>query len=291
MQETAALKKPLLSRQTKHVIGYVITIVVILIIVFLMDLPLISMLGTALKEPRVSISSTSLLPKMGEWSVESFKNVFTTTDFGRNMINSAIVSVTTTFFCALIACSAGYALSRFRGKLFSGYSAMLLALQTFPQMLLLIPMFMLYTRLGLMNTLYSIIISYTTSNLAFNIMMVRGFFDTIPRELEEAGKVDGCTGFQAYLRIILPISLPGVATVAIFTFLNAWNEFTFASLMLRKTDIQTITVGLTKFVQQNTTDWSKLMAASAIATVPALFFLIFAQKYLIQGLTAGAVKG
>lgn len=290
-QNATAVKRPLLNRRQKHFVGNFFTYIALLIFVFIVDLPLIAMAGTAMKKENVALSSTSLLPKAGEWSFEAFGKVFTTTDFGRNLINSGIVSVCTTIGCILFASMAGYALSRYRGKFFSGYSVLLLMLQMFPQMLLLIPMFILYTKLGLMNTLYSVVISYTTMNLAFNIMMIQGFFDTIPRELEEAGKVDGCTGFQAYYRIILPISLPGIATVAIFTFLNAWNEFTFASLMLRKTELQTLTVGLTKFVQQYTTDWSKLMAASTIATVPALIFLVFTQKYLIQGLTAGAVKG
>ena len=275
----------------KPAAGKMITYISLIIVSFCMLLPLISMAGTAFKKGSVVLSSTSLLPGVKEWSLQAFIDVFTTTDFARNILNSIIVSVTTTICCIIVSSLAGYSLSRYKGRFFSFYLVMLLLLQMFPVMLLLIPMFILYTKLGLMNTLFSIIVSYTTSNLAFNIMMARGFFDTIPAELEQAGMIDGCSRFAAFYRIILPISVPGIATIAIFTFLNTWNEFLFASLMLRDSELFTITIALRKFVMQYTSNWSLLMAASTIITIPALIFLAFAQKYLVQGLTAGAVKG
>jgi len=128
-------------------------------------------------------------------------------------------------------------------------------------------------------------------NLAFSIWMLKGFFDTLPQELEQAAMVDGCTRFGAWLRIVIPISLPGIGTVAIFTFINSWNEYTLASIFLRRDEVQTMTVGLQKFVLQFSSDWPLLMSASAMATLPTIIFLIFAQKLLIQGMTAGAVKG
>ena len=281
----------LLSRRAKHRIGKLFAYLALFIIIFVVDLPLISMVGTAFKNQDAVLSTTSLFPQLGDWALQNFIDVFQKTSFGMNIVNSAIVSILATVFCVIIAAMAGYGLSRFRGKFFTGYSVLLLLMQMFPLMLLLIPMFMLYSSYGMVNNLSSLVIYYTASNLAFNIMMIRSFFDSLPRELEEAAKVDGCSGFVAFLRIIFPISLPGLITVSILTFLNSWNEYTFASLLLRKPDIQTLTVGLTKFVQQTDTNWGYLMAASTIAVLPALLFLAFAQKYLVQGLTAGAVKG
>jgi ABC-type glycerol-3-phosphate transport system permease component len=158
-------------------------------------------------------------------------------------------------------------------------------------MLLLMPLYLIFRRLGLINTLGSVILSYITGNLAFSIWMLKGFFDTIPIELEQAAMVDGCTRFQAFRKVIIPLALPGVATVAIFTFINAWNEYTLASIFLRNDKILTMTVGLQRFIQQVRADWAQLMAASTVATLPTLLFLLFAQKYLIEGMTAGAVKG
>lgn len=280
-----------MKKKTKRRIKTAILFVVLSGIVILVDLPLISMIGTAFKRNDAVLTTTGIFPEWGDWSVENFVGVFTKTKFGRNIVNSLFISAFATVLSVLMASMAGYALSRFRGKFFSSYSALLVLMQMFPAMLLLIPMFVLFSKYKMVNQPVSVMIYYAASNLAFSIMMIRSFFDSIPYELEESGKIDGGTNFGVYLRVIMPISLPGVATIGIMTFLNCWNEFTFASLLLRDTKVQTLTVGLTKFVQQSTSQWGYLMAASTIAVIPALLFLVFAQKYLVSGMTSGAVKG
>lgn len=254
-------------------------------------LPLISMVGTSFKKNDAVLTTTSMFPGFEEWSAENYIGVFQKTDFGHNMLISAFVSIVAMIICVIVATMGGYALARYKGGFFSLNSLLLLCVQMFPGMLLTIPMFLMYSSYGMVNKLPSIIIYYAASNLAFNMMMVRGFFSSIPIEMEEAGRVDGCSNFQAFFKLILPISVPGVATISIMTFLHAWNEYTMSSLLLRDKSIQTLTVGLTKFVQLDVVNWGYLMAASAIAVLPALLFLIFAQKYLVQGLTSGAVKG
>lgn len=245
-----------------------------------------------MKTPSAALTTKGLFPeRWSDVSLESFVKVLTKTTFGYNMLNSAVVAISVTIICIVIAALAGYAISRFRGRYFSFYSILLLLLQMFPTMLLLMPLYVLFNNLNLINTMGSVIISYVTMNLAFSIWMLKGFFDSIPAELEQAAMVDGCTQFTAYLHVVVPVSLPGVATVGIFTFINSWNEYTLASIFLRKDTAMTMTVGLQKFVQQNGADWSLLMAASTIATIPTLIFLLFAQRYLIEGMTAGAVKG
>jgi len=279
------------NKAPKEVIKDILTYLTLIAIILVMGLPIMSMLGTAFKERVVAISSSSLFPGWGEWRIESFRGVIDAGIFLRSLLNSAIVTVTVTFFCIVIASLAGYAISRFRGKIFSAYAVFLLLLQMFPIMLLLMPLFILYQQFGIINSLWSVIISYTTLNMAFSIWMLRSFFDTIPRELEQAAMVDGCTRFQAWLRVVMPISLPGIGTVAIFTFINAWNEYTLASIFLRRNEVFTATIALQQFVLQFSQDWPLLMAASTIAVTPTVIVLFFAQKLLIQGMTAGAVKG
>ncbi len=279
----------MLTRKQRKLYGNLITYLVLILLIFLINLPTISMVGTSLKAKDEALRTSSLFPRVPHF--ENLYNVVAKTAFGRNVINSLIVSTSVTLFCIAIASFAGYAISRFRGGVFSFYSTLLLMLQMFPLILLLIPLFIIFKTMRLIDTPFSVILAYTAWNLPFSIWMLKGFFDSIPFDLEESAMVDGCSQFISYWRIVLPISAPGISTVGIFTFVNSWNEYMLASIFLRRDEIKTITVGLEKFTQQYETDWAGLMSASTIATIPTLIFLLFAQKYLIQGLTAGAVKG
>jgi len=266
-----------------------LTYFALIVSIFLVDLPFFQMFSVSFKNRNEALTSGKFFPE--KMSLSNLMIVWSRTDFPRNLLNSLIVALATTFFCIVIAVIAGYALSRFRGKVFSGYAILLLLLQLFPGFLLLIPLFVIFTTLGLVDTLIACILAYTTINMAFSIWMVKGFMDTIPFDLEEAGMIDGCTQFSAFMRLVMPISMPGISTVGIFTFINSWGEYTLASILLRSDQNITLTLGLQKFVQQYTTDWPSLMTAASIATIPTIMFLIFAQKYLIRGMAAGAVKG
>ena len=262
---------------------------VLTLIVLVVNLPFLQMLMTAFKSRLEAISSTDFFPKA--LSLESFAVVLTNSDFLANMLNSLKIALLVTLFCILFAVMAGYAVSRFRGAVFNAYTTFMLILQLFPGVLMLIPLFIIFRTMGLIDSHWSTILAYTTSNLPFSIWLLKGFFDSIPEDIEQAGMIDGCSRFQSFWRLVLPVSMPGVSTVAIFTFINAWGEFTVASILLRSDQLLTMTVGLQKFKQQFTTDWPSLMAASALCTVPTLCFLVFAQKYLIRGMSAGSVKG
>lgn len=280
-----------LSRQGKIDLAKKIGVMALLVVTaFILNIPTLSMFGTALKSRSTALMDTRLFAPPGEWSLDSLQYVFAA-NFGQNILNSVYVSIGVTLSCIVVAALAGYSLSRYKGKAFGIYGICMLILQMFPIMLLLIPLFKIFTGLGLVDSLLSIYFSYLTINLPFSIWMLRGFFDTIPFELEEAAQIDGCSQFGAFVRTVIPLSMPGISTVAIFTFINCWNEYTLASIFLRDNRLFTLTLGLQKFVQQYTSDWSALAAASAIATIPTLVFLLVAQKYLIQGMTAGAVKG
>jgi len=275
----------LTRKQRKNIPIY---LALILIVIFI-DFPFFQMFSMSFKSKMEIYESLDLLPR--KISFENISYIWNKTGFALSVYNSAVVSLTSMFCCIIVAVIAGYALSRFRGKTFSVFSVFLLMLQMFPLILLLIPMFIIFSRLRLVDTLFSVVVAYTTRNLAFSIWMIKGFMDSIPFDLEEAAMIDGCNQFQALLRIIIPISMPGISTVGIFAFINSWGEFMLASILVRSESNNTISLGLRKFMLEFSVDWPLLMTASTMATIPTLFFLVFAQKYLIRGMAAGAVKG
>jgi len=265
------------------------TYLALILITFLVNLPFIQMVMTSFKSRLEAITSTSFFPQ--HISFESFSNVLTKSQFLLNMLNSLKIALIVTLMCIIFSVMAGYAVSRFRGAVFNAYTTFMLILQLFPGVLMLIPLFIIFRKMNLIDNHLSVILAYTTSNLPFSIWLLKGFFDSIPDDIEQAGMIDGCSRFGTFWRLVLPVSMPGVSTVAIFTFINAWGEFTVASVLLRSDALATMTIGLQKFKLQFTTDWPSLMAASALCTIPTLCFLVFAQKYLIRGMSAGSVKG
>ena len=275
----------LTRKQRKNIPIYLALIIIVIFI----DFPFFQMFSMSFKSKMEIYESLDLLPR--KISFENISYIWNKTGFALSVYNSAVVSLTSMFCCIIVAVIAGYALSRFRGKTFSVFSVFLLMLQMFPLILLLIPMFIIFSRLRLVDTLFSVVVAYTTRNLAFSIWMIKGFMDSIPFDLEEAAMIDGCNQFQALLRIIIPISMPGISTVGIFAFINSWGEFMLASILVRSESNNTISLGLRKFMLEFSVDWPLLMTASTMATIPTLFFLVFAQKYLIRGMAAGAVKG
>lgn len=252
------------------------------------SLPFISMIGTALKGDSEALSNSSLFPKRVVW--DSFRKVLEGR-FVMTTVNSLKISLIVALLCVILACLSGYALSRCRGKVFALYGSGVMVLQMFPMMLMLIPLFLIFKNLRLIDTHLSLILSYTCLNLPFSVWLMKGFFDTVPYEMEESAYIDGCGKFDTLVRIVIPVSLPGIATSGIFTFLNVWNEYTFSNTFVKNPDLVTLTVGLQDYLSQNSNSWGQMMAASAIGIVPSVLFLLFAQKYLIQGMTAGAVKG
>lgn len=206
-------------------------------------------------------------------------------------MNSLKIGVIVSCICVVLACFSGYALSRCRGKLFALYGSGVTVLQMFPMMLMIIPLFLIYKNLHLIDTHMSLILSYTCLNLPFSIWLMKGFFDTVPYELEESAYIDGGGRFHTLVKIIIPVSLPGIATSGIFTFLNVWNEYTFSNTFVKNPQLATLTVGLQEYLSQNSNSWGQMMAASTIGIIPSILFLLLAQKYLIQGMTSGSVKG
>jgi multiple sugar transport system permease protein len=224
-------------------------------------------------------------------SLEHFNFVLTHSDFPLFFRNSLIVSSATAMVATLLSSACGYALSRFhfRGK--TVLVALMLITQMFPLVMLIAPMFRLLVPLGLVNSLTGLIIVYTAFNAPFATFLMQSFFDAIPRELEEAAMIDGATRFGAFRRIVLPLTLPGLAATAGFVFTAAWSELLFALMLNSSARASTFPVGLLSFVSKFSVDFGQMMAAGVLALVPACLFFVLIQRYLVRGLTAGAVKG
>ncbi len=222
---------------------------------------------------------------------ENYIKLFVERDFLRWIWNSALVSVAVTVTGVFFASTAGYGFSRFR---FFGKNAGLLTLlttQMFPATMLLLPMYVMLIHLGLINTYLGVIIVYSATALPFCIWTMKGYYDTIPLSLEEAARIDGCTQFGAFYRIILPLAAPALVITALFSFMTAWSEYIVASQILQDTSLWTLPLGLKSFEATMSTEWGMYGAASLIVMVPVVLLFLGLSKWLVSGLTLGSVKG
>ena len=211
-------------------------------------------------------------------------------DFLRYMLNSLWVSTATTILGVVVAVPAAYAFSRFR---FPGRNALfftVLVRNMFPLVVFLIPLFILMKNLHLVNTHWSLILTYLTFGLPLSIWLLKGFYDNIPPQLEQAARIDGATRFQAFWLIVMPLSSPGIIATAIYAFIQAWNEYVYALTFLNNDKLLTLPVGLQRFFAEYSTNWPGLMAASFIMSVPVVVMFLMLQKYFVRALTEGAVK-
>ena len=246
---------------------------------------------------KISVTPENLLYSEGiklwpsRMTLANYQSVLQATDFPQFFLNSMIVSFISSFIVTIVASASGYALSRFRFAGKTLVSMLLLMTQTFPLVMVIPPIYRIMGQLQLTDNLYSLIIIYTAFNIAFATFLMQSFFDGVPRELEEAAMIDGCTRLQALRRIILPLTLPGMGATVAFVFTAAWGELLFALMLINSDSEKTFSVGLLTFVGKFAVDWGQMMAASVMALIPVCLFFLFLQRYLVTGLTAGAVKG
>jgi multiple sugar transport system permease protein len=241
--------------------------------------------------PNKALYSEALRAWPSSVTFENFASVFAATPFPTYFANSVIVSLSTAFFATILASLCAAAFSRYEFRFKSGIAFVLLLTQFFPLVIVLVPLFRLLVNLGLVNNLWGLIVVYTAINTPFAVFLMKSFFDGIPRELDEAALIDGCTRFGALWRVVLPLTLPGVAATLGFVFTGAWSELLFALMLINSESQKTFAVGLLDFVGKGAVNWGQMMAASTLALIPVVIFFGFIQRYLIRGLTAGAVKG
>jgi multiple sugar transport system permease protein len=278
------------TRRKSRLIKYAILYAVLLVLAAIVLLPFYWMVVSSFRPPEALFSSKPSL-WLSSLSLEHYAHVLRRTNFVAQFKNSVIVALCTTLVCILSGSFAGYSLSRFkiRGRFL--VSVVIFLTMMFPATVVLIPLFLVFRTLRLLNTYWGLVIAYATFALPFCTWMMKGFFDSIPMELEEAAIVDGCSRAGAMFRVALPLAAPGVAATAMFGFLLAWNEYLFALTFTTSENMRTLPVGLTLFSGEYYTNYGALMAASFMVCIPVLVFFLYANRYMIQGLTAGAVKG
>ncbi|PZM15463.1 carbohydrate ABC transporter permease [Rhizobium tubonense] len=246
---------------------------------------------------KVSLTPNDLLYTEGVrmWpsriTFDHFAFVLKHSDFPIFFRNSLIVAGSTSVVVTILASLSGYALSRFTFKGKYWIVGLMLLTQMFPLVMLVAPIFKILSPLGLTNSLTGLVIVYTAFNLPFATFLMQSFFDGIPKDLEEAAMIDGATQFIAFRQIILPLTLPGIAATLGFVFTAAWSELLFALMLISSNSASTFPVGLLTFVSKFSVDFGQMMAAGVLALIPACIFFLLIQRYLVQGLTAGAVKG
>ncbi|MCE0508642.1 carbohydrate ABC transporter permease [Microbacterium aurugineum] len=224
------------------------------------------------------------------FSFDAYVAIFTNPETMRFFLNSYIVAGSVTILTLIVAIQAAYAFSRFefRGKRI--LNVVIVSVQAVPPITLLIPYFGLMVALGLYNSYAGLILTYMVFTLPYAIIMMTGYFNTLPKELDEAVRVDGAGSMTALWRILVPISVPGIVSVGIYTFMIAWNEYLFALTLTRTIDMRTVPIGIQLLMGQHSYEWNQIMAMSVLGSIPVLILFLFFQRYFISGLTAGSVK-
>lgn len=278
-----------MKRKWKRVLLNILRFVILAFFLLAVLAPLYWLLITSFKT-NSEINSLQVNYWPHTFTTENYKKLFEVTNFGIYMRNSLIVTLATSVIVLVLSVSGGYALARYE---FKGKKFVLIAFlvsQMIPTILLFIPMFIIFGKFKLNNTLQSLIILYTVFNTPFCLITLRGFFERIPVSLEEAARVDGCNKAQALIKIIMPVLFPGIVATFVFAFTGAWNELLAGIMFINSNSLKTIPVAINAFIGKYSIDWGQMSAACMIALIPTVIFFAVVQKYIVQGLTQGAVK-
>jgi ABC-type glycerol-3-phosphate transport system permease component len=267
-----------------------IFLLLILAIVVVCIFPIYWMVTSAFRTyANLTTDSPSLFPK--PLSLQYIQTVLKYTPFFMYLKNSLVVCIGTVLINLIIGSMAAHSLARmrFRGKAILARGILLA--YVFPKMVIIVPLFVVIAKLHILNTYIGLILTYVVFTFPFSVWMLTAYFKKIPKELEECAHIDGASNLRTYVQIVLPLSAPGLAASAIFTFVATWKEFLYAFLLLNAENRRTLTVGLYGFIGAEVMEWGETLAFSTLMVVPVIIFFLFVQRSFIQGLTAGAVKG
>jgi arabinogalactan oligomer/maltooligosaccharide transport system permease protein len=262
---------------------------VLLVFVAISIYPALNVFSISLR-PGNRLRSTDLTIIPADWTFASYVELFTAQPFLRWVGNSLVVAILVTVTGVALASIGGYAFSRFR---FVGRKATMLAIlttQMFPATMLLLPLYILIARLGLVNTYLGLMLFYVSTALPFCVWQMKGFYDTIPASLEEAARIDGCSRERAFWSVILPLATPGLVITALFSFMTAWSEYIVAAQVMQDEEMFTLPLGIKSFQASLSSQWGLYAAASILVSIPVVVVFLVLSKYLVTGLTLGSVK-
>lgn len=275
--------------RTNFIATRVATYSILIIMTFLIFTPIFWMISTSLKTEAVMFNTPiELIPS--EPTLESYKHLWSAYPFLTYLRNSIFVVSLATFFSVSISTIAGYGISRFKFRGRSFYMTFLLATQLFPSIMLLIPYYKIFKSLHLLDSLYGLVIVYISFTIPFCTWMMRGYFNGISKDLDQAAAIDGANRIRVFRSVILPLAWPGIAATAIYAFIAGWNEYLFALVFIDTTERKTVSLGIGQLIGEYRILWNELMAAAFFALVPMVIIFIFFNRYLVDGLSAGAVK-
>lgn len=277
------------SMRRKRIIKLIGTYTILLMVVAVVLFPFYWMVMTSLKLPREIYRVPSLWPEVFTW--DNYHTLIYEKEFLVNMKNSLIVASSVTVISLFISSFAAYSLVRFKYRFKGVVGRVILFAYLTPTSLLFIPLSIIIARLGLGNSLNGLILVYLTFSLPLSTWLLQGYFRGVPRELEEQAMVDGSTRLGALFRILLPLSTPGLAAVAIFTFTGAWNELLLALIFITSESKRTVPLGINYLITADVLPWGTLMAGAVLSSVPVMLLYFMAQRFMVQGMTSGSVKG
>lgn len=275
--------------KSKEIIGNLLCHIYLIILSIISVFPLLWILISSVKtNTELTSYPTNFIPK--NFTLDNFIHVIKDLDFARNIGNSIIIALLTTIIAIIISSMAAYGIVRFFPKLGSIMSKILVTTYLFPPILLAIPYSLVMAKFGLTNTRVGLIIVYLSFSVPYAVWMLVGFFKTVPIGIEEAARVDGANKLQTFVKIVLPLVAPGIVATAIYTFINAWNEFLYALILINSTDMMTVSVKFRSLQGAEILNWGDMMAASALVVIPSVIFFMIIQKKIARGMADGAVK-
>lgn len=270
-------------------LGTVISHIYLIILTAVSIFPLLWILISSLKgKGELTGNPTAFWPK--QWTLDYYRHVIEDLNFFVNIKNSVLISLVTTLIAIVVASLAAYGIVRFFKRLGSAMSKVLVTTYIFPPILLAIPYSVVMGKMGLMNTHIGLVIVYLSFSVPYAVWLLTGFFRNVPLEIEEAARIDGANKIQTFVRVVLPLVAPGVVATAIYTFINTWNEFLYALILMNDSKKMTVAVALRSLDGAEILDWGDMMAASALVVLPSVIFFCLIQNKIAGGMADGAVK-
>ena len=271
----------------KRALIHLVLIITTVVVVF----PVVRVFSTSIR-PGQNVLNPSLAILPDHANLDAYVRVLTDSNLLNWLFNSLVITVGTATMGLIIAATSAYAFSRYKFRGRSSGLTFLFATQLIPGIMLLVPIFIIYVQIGLVNSYQGLVFAYAVTAVPFSIWILKGYYDTIPFDLEEAARIDGCTEFQAFYRVLLPLSLPALAIVFLLNFLAAWGEFFMARVLIGgREELLTWPLGVQRFQAQFQTQWADLSAASILISIPIVILFVYVSKYLVSGLTLGGIKG